>query len=274
MSTLIGIALFFGCCVASEAARLGIGRKSGLSTRLLGLRTAPGPTWKQCVALVGALAGAYLYIAVVALLIHLSYGMETGAMHYRVTETHEGFDAHGKLLPDDRLVTIDGQPVSNTDGAPAWNPVAEIIQDRMESGATSVQIEVLRAGEPVLVTVTPGQDDPSEGFGPRYRIGVVMAIEPERTSPGLDAVGPALAYPANEFALILGELHQFVVGGVEGELAGPVGIAPTLSEASEVGMGTFFMAALPILVYLTFCILLLFNLIRLGLIVFDRRDRR
>ena len=275
MSTLIAIGLFLGCCVASEAMRVIVGRNLGLPSRLRGLRTAPGPRWKQGAALVGALAGAYLYLAVVALVIYLAYGMETGVVHYGVAETHDGFDAHGKLLPGDRLISIDGQPVLDRgDDALAPNPVSTIIQERMESGATSVQIEVLRAGAPVVVTITPSLDDSDELVGPRYLIGVLLNSEPERVSPGVGAVGPALAYPARGFAVILGELHQFVVGGVEEELTGPVGITSALSEASEVDMGAFFMMALTLLVSLAFRILLPFNLIRFCLILFDRREPR
>jgi regulator of sigma E protease len=160
----------------------------------------------------------------------------SGTAWYGVHEVHEGFDAHGKLEPGDRIEAVDGEAVYLAQGGEAHTDLAELVA---ASEGEPLDITVVRDGQQVQVLVEPKLDESiaEEDGGPRYRLGILLAEEAERARAGVvGAAGRAVAYPVEQTVVIVTELYRIATGEVKGEVVGPVGITEIIKDHFEAGL--------------------------------------
>ena len=146
--------------------------------------------------------------------------------------------AQAGLLPGDRILALDGQPVVR------FEDVQRHIQPR---AGQPVQVTIEREGRERTVTATPG----SRG-GEGAAVGVLGvsagAAEFERLNP-FSAVAAGAAQTWDVTAQTLGALWQMVSGGRGAEdLGGPIRIAQLSGQVAELGIGSLlaFMAVLSV----------------------------
>lgn len=135
------------------------------------------------------------------------------------------------LLPEDRVVAVDGQPIDSFESLQA------IVR---ESAGQPLAFTVERQGERLSLTVTPAASEIKDRFGNSYRVGLIgvsrAGVEYRRSSP---FVAPFEA-AAETGRMIVGTLHaigQMVVGsrGTE-ELGGPLRIAQMSGQIAQDGL--------------------------------------
>ncbi|WP_083681109.1 RIP metalloprotease [Archangium sp. Cb G35] len=132
--------------------------------------------------------------------------------------------ARAQLLPGDRLVSVEGQPLEN------WSGFVELIA---QNTGRELKLGVERQGEPREVTVRPRPDERGEG-----RIGVSQQYVYRVHGPG-QALLQAVAHTGNlvtEGSRMLGGLLQ---GRRSMANANPVGLVKQSSGAAGSGLGSF-----------------------------------
>jgi regulator of sigma E protease len=132
--------------------------------------------------------------------------------------------ARAQLLPGDRIVSVDGQPLES------WSGFVELIA---QSPGRELTLGVERQGEPRAVTVRPRPDERGEG-----RIGVSQQYVYRVHGPG-QALLQAVAHTGNlvtEGTRMLGGLLQ---GRRSVADANPVGLVKQSSGAAGSGLGSF-----------------------------------
>lgn len=128
------------------------------------------------------------------------------------------------LRPGDRVVAVDGQPVRF---------YADLVQAVVESGGRPMTLRVLRAGQPLTVTVQPVQGD-----GGRWQIGVVAdttAVTTVRLAPG-EALREGVIWTGGVMREILRGLGRLVTGRETPQVQGPLGITRTIAEHAREGI--------------------------------------
>jgi regulator of sigma E protease len=177
------------------------------------------PTWKRLVAIVaGPMANVVLAVVVFAILFTQVGGNPSRTV---ASVSRDSPAAQGGIRPGDRVVAVDGVPVSGK----------ELGERIAASNGRPLVLTVVRAGEELtLGPITPMQ---TEGG---YRIGIVR----EGTGlPPLAAVGRAFeaaGIVTREIAKSIGRL-----AGGEGreDVASPIGITRVSSDAVEEGFESY-----------------------------------
>jgi membrane-associated protease RseP (regulator of RpoE activity) len=103
---------------------------------------------RGALAFAGGAAAGYLAAAAMAFAYYACHGIETGRRFYAVGEVRRGYDAVGKLEAGDRIVAVDGEPLSPDSGRSLVERV------NAKSGA-SVTLAIQRGGARVDVVVQP-----------------------------------------------------------------------------------------------------------------------
>ncbi|HET6610444.1 MAG TPA: M50 family metallopeptidase [Kofleriaceae bacterium] len=198
------------------------------------------PVWQRFLTIFAGPGTNYLFAALIAFGLYSVTGIPSGATEYwTVSAVSEGFDAAGKLEPGDRVVAIDGEKVyARLDGKEHTDLPAVIDAH----GENAIEVTVLRAGEPVTVSVLPKLDNTisEKNGGPRYRLGVAIAGVPdvtERVDVGIGgAAKRAVIYPVAQTALIIDHLGDLISGdaGLD-SLGGPVKIVSATKQAFDRG---------------------------------------
>jgi regulator of sigma E protease len=220
------------------------------------------PVWQRFATIFAGPATNYLTAIVLALILFSLAGIESGTSWYGVDKVSSGFDAHGKLLPGDRIVKLDGKPLFETFGGEKQPPLSSLVN---ASDGKPLSLTVLREGKEVAVQVTPKlTEDTSKDSGDAkqkqiYRLGIELNIEEERVAVGpIGVVTESLTYPVVKTKQIAVGLYEIVTGQQEGMFMGPVGITDMIKRTFEVGWVRVFELLMLLNVYLG-----LFNLLPL-----------
>ena len=177
------------------------------------------PTWKRLVAIA---AGPVANIALTIVVFTFLFTQVGGNPSRTVASVGKDSPAEAAgILPGDRIVAVDGAPVSGT----------ELGERILSSGGKPLRLTVVRKGEEITVgPVTPMETDGG------YRIGIVRE---GAGMPVLEATRRAFETTgiiSKEIVLSLGRL----VGG-EGrdQVASPIGITRVSSDAVEQGLESY-----------------------------------
>lgn len=142
--------------------------------------------------------------------------------------------ARAGLLPGDRVIAIDGQPVA------AWHALAHAIR---AAGQRELVLEVRRGTQELTVQVVP-ESAGSEGGRPNYRIGIAVRDDPElrrnamvevRYGP-LVALQRAFAQTWDTALLSLRMMGRMLMGELSVKnISGPVTIADYAGQSARMG---------------------------------------
>ena len=131
--------------------------------------------------------------------------------------------AQAGLLPQDRIVAIDGTPVET------WQSMVEIIRGNQGNVPLTMQID--RAGQNLTVSVTPRYDATQN----RGYIGIVNAFD--STYPGFfQSLTMAVERTGMIIVMMLDALYRIILELSGSELAGPIGVAQMAGEVAEMGI--------------------------------------
>ncbi len=243
------------------------------------------PAWQRFLTIFAGPGTNYLFAIVLALMLFATAGVPSGTAWYVVSSVSQEFDAHGKIEPGDRIVSLqrpgDAAPVPvyhrHNDQSPAQS-LGEMVH---ASHGEPIQITVLRGGSEQTLEIRARQDpelvDKKSGEK-QYRLGITLDSQEERVSVGfLAAIGYAIEFPIAQTKISLINLYHVITGEVEGELTGPIGIADVIQQSISVG----WIYALELLVLLN-VLVGLFNLLpipaldggRLVFLVYEMATRR
>jgi regulator of sigma E protease len=243
------------------------------------------PAWQRFLVIFAGPGTNYLAAIVMALLLFGSAGVPSGTSWYVVNAVSQEFDAHGKLEPGDRILSLqrpgDAAPVPvyfRHEGQPPAQPLSTLVH---ESAGAPIKVVVLRDGREHTVEIR-AREDPNlveEKSGQQqYRLGIILDNQPERVSVGfVSALGYAIEFPIEQTKVSLQNLYDVITGKVEGELTGPVGIAHVVYQTLSTG----WINTLELLVLLN-VLIGLFNLLplpaldggRLAFLVYEMATRR
>jgi len=177
------------------------------------------PIWKRLVAIgAGPLANIVLAVVVFTVLF-----TQVGGNPSR-TVASVGKDSPAEaagILPGDRIVAVDGAPVSGT----------ELGERILSSGGKPLQLTVVRKGEEITVgPVTPMETDGG------YRIGIVRE---GAGMPVLEATRRAFEVTGIVSREIVFSLGRLAGGEGRGDVASPIGITRVSSDAVEQGLESY-----------------------------------
>ncbi|PMR66898.1 RIP metalloprotease RseP [Halomonas heilongjiangensis] len=150
------------------------------------------------------------------------------------------------LEPGDEVVAVDGAPVDD------WMYFVDTVR---ASPGEPLELEVLRGGERLRLSITPGRNELEEGVAIGYiGAGVEPVAWPEeyrreiRYGP-VAAVGQAVARTGEMTVLTLDAIRKMLVGLISPtNLSGPITIARVAGDTARTGLESFvsFMAYLSI----------------------------
>ena len=177
------------------------------------------PIWKRLVAIgAGPLANIVLAVVVFTVLF-----TQVGGNPSR-TVASVGKDSPAEaagILPGDRVVAVDGAPVSGT----------ELGERILSSGGKPLRLTVVRKGEEITVgPVTPMETDGG------YRIGIVRE---GAGMPVLEATRRAFEVTGIVSREIVFSLGRLAGGEGRGDVASPIGITRVSSDAVEQGLESY-----------------------------------
>jgi regulator of sigma E protease len=243
------------------------------------------PAWQRFLTIFAGPGTNYLSAIVLALLLFGTAGVPSGTSWYVVNSVSQEFDAHGKIEPGDRIVSLqrpgDAAPMPVYHRHADQPPPQALGAMVHESRGAPMQITVLRNGSERTFEIRARQDPDlkDEKTGEQqYRLGITLDSQPERVSVGfLGAVGYAIEFPIEQTKMSLANLYDVITGKVEGELTGPVGIAHVVYRTISTG----WINTLELLVLLN-VLIGLFNLLpvpaldggRLVFLVYEMATRR
>ena len=154
--------------------------------------------------------------------IFLAYGMEVPVNTPVLGQIVEGYPAaQSGLKEGDRILSIDGQPVSQ------WQDIRNRLAD---AGTKPVPFEIQRDKEKLMVTVTPVLNpDTGKPF-----IGVVSSLKKVQLTPWQAAVSSVTA-TKNIIKNMYASLYHMVTGKTKAEFSGPVGVAKMAGQVAHKG---------------------------------------
>src|SRR3990170_4865470 len=177
------------------------------------------PIWKRLVAIgAGPLANIVLAVVVFTVLF-----TQVGGNPSR-TVASVGKDSPAEaagILPGDRIVAVDGAPVSGT----------ELGERILSSGGKPLRLTVVRKGEEITV----GPVTPMETAG-GYRIGI---LREGAGMPVLEATRRAFEVTGIVSREIVFSLGRLAGGEGRGDVASPIGITRVSSDAVEQGLESY-----------------------------------
>ena len=248
-ATSAAMLIFFAACllafavlVVSELARIVVARCAGIRIdRALVAIGFHGSRGGRIATLAAGPLAAYLAIALLAFI--ATCGPNYVDDRLFIAHAQEDFDAHGKLLPDDQVLSVERTLVSS----------ARDIH-RLIEGKPTVTVVVLRGGAPRHVVVTPKHT----ADGPRLGI----ALERSRHRDLARSARFALLYPVREMRYVLTDLGESILRPDAADAKDAVALA---SYRPQHWRDAFAMAGY----YATYLLLLLFvvDLARLAILL-------
>jgi hypothetical protein len=166
--TVVAVIACGALVLVSELARIAV-------TRLRDTRGA-----RIFAALVGIIT-AYLVVAALAFAFYRADGVPTSNLEVLVDEVVEGYPAYGKIERNDRVVAIDGLPLTKS--------LSSLIDER--NGAP-VRLTVIRGGKTQDITLTP------IGHDGHWMVGFRPLIDRARSYDSAVVARSAITYPIEQ----------------------------------------------------------------------------
>ena len=134
---------------------------------------------------------------------------------YGVGKVMPDYDAHGKLLPDDRILEVDQVPLFYDSGPKLTDRI-------MASKGAAMTLKIERNGQKLDVQIKPREEKDAAGK-PVWRIGVQYKPQDLVVGVGvIDAAGLALEYPVDQTRKIGKMLFGIVFGSEKADPGGPI----------------------------------------------------
>jgi regulator of sigma E protease len=212
------------------------------------------PAWQRFLTIFAGPATNYLFAIVLGIAVFASIGVppQDPTSRWTVAQIKEGSDAEGKLLPGDRIVGVQGQPIYAHYKGQTGKSMTEVVD---ASKGAPLQVTVVRDGHEMNVVVKAHYDKGERG----YRLGILLGQYIENVDHGVfPAIKAALYYPVEQTVLITGGLIEIATGKQQAEFKSVVGITDMIKKRIDVGMLDFLQILMSLNVYLG-----LFNLLPL-----------
>jgi regulator of sigma E protease len=232
------------------------------------------PAWQRFVTIFAGPATNYLSAMVLALALFTCHGVDS-RQHAAVADVLPGYDAHGKLEPGDRIVSVDRAPhftdrgptlserINAAKGAAVTITVERegVLRDvaitpRRDNLATEPARERLHQLAAAAPTLTPLTNQLALLLPPTmWRIGVIQ--QPAVVEIGvIEATKAALWYPVDQTRAIGGMLYGIVFGSDKADPGGPIRMVEEFQRAFSFGIVRGIQLLMALSVYLG-----LFNLL-------------
>jgi membrane-associated protease RseP (regulator of RpoE activity) len=233
--TIVAVVACVVLIAISELARIAVTRAVGHSRG--GRVAAP---------LIGMVA-AYVAVAALAFVFYRAYGVPTQFLEVHVKTVENGYPATGKLEKGDRIVAIDGVPLTKS--------LSLMVDER---GGKPVTLTLVRRGAQLDITLTPIGHDGHWMLG--FRPAIARATNRDT---GL-ALERAVVFPIEQTKQLIPDRRETV------EAAGPVRIVEEYAASEPAGLAELRRA----LVFSTYVLLLLvaLDLVRVVLALRARPD--
>lgn len=221
------------------------------------------PAWRRFLVIAAGPGMNYVAALVLGVVLALTVGFPQPAAGPVVGEALPGSPAAAAgLRPGDRVVAVDGAPVST------WQ---ELVAQVMARPGKPMRLTLERDGAAVTVEATPRDDG---GVG---RLGVAQGSRLVRAPGFTAAVAQSFASTNERAGAVLAGLGQMITGKQKAELRGPVGIAQEMARSARQGAARFLG-----MVWFISIVLALFNLLpvpaldggRLVFLVYELVTRR
>jgi regulator of sigma E protease len=210
------------------------------------------PAWQRFLTILAGPLTNYVSAIFLMFAMYTCHGQEADTSFIRNVDS--SYDAHGKLLPYDRIVAVDGQPLF----APGSGKLGKAINAK---GGEAVKITVWRHDhqlhtvevKPKLLTDEDGKailtkkTETHAGGERQYRLGI--GLEYDLVDVGIgEATKDALAFPITTTAAILAGFRDIFTGKEDADPGGPVRIVQEFTSAFKQGIwkGVFLLALLSV----------------------------
>ena len=198
------------------------------------------PAWQRFVTIFAGPATNYLSAIVLMMAVYTCHGVDVPRW-YGVDRALEGYDAHGKLEPGDRILEVDHAPVVLG--------VAPNLNDRINAAkGAPVTLTIERKGERRDVSITP-KPDPDKDHKGKLLIGIKLQQQNQTTDVGvLEAAQLSLRYPVEETKKIGVMLYGIVFGSEKADPGGPIRMVEEFRNAFSEGIvhGIYLLAGLSV----------------------------
>lgn len=170
---------------------------------------------RRAAALLAGSLAAYLAVVVLVIAAATTAGLPGQRRAYVVDHVAPGSPADGAIMPGDRLVAMDQQPVFQEPGA-GTSP-AEIVA---KAEGRAIDVEYERGGVAGNARLTPRFDERER----TYRLGIGLTLTSgERVAMG-EAVAMAVRFPLERILLTARAYRELFGGQEQTVFMGPVGI--------------------------------------------------
>jgi regulator of sigma E protease len=218
------------------------------------------PAWQRFLTIFAGPATNYVSAILLAFLLYSCHGQNSTWKWFSVAKVNEGFDAHGKLQVDDRIIAVDDAPILAFGRyvAPDGKVYQQgVLRERVNAKRGGpVKITVQRGGKIVDVSITPklvvhmteaetrcatpNPENPkcrTYKFEPTYLMGIQPTLEADVLDVGvLTAIHDALEYPIVQTKVIAGGLRDIIAGKEDADPGGPKRIYDEFAKAWKVGV--------------------------------------
>lgn len=177
------------------------------------------PAWQRFFTIAAGPVVNYLFAVLLIFALHSMIGVH-GVVAKNVVPNRPA--AAAGVLPGDQLYRINGYLISD---------FHEVLFSVDRAKNTPMNLEIVRNGQPLTLTVTPVQDNGS------WRIGIEMVATPNIVRhPPLDSLRQSLMAPLILSSQTLHSLFLVVRGKQSADFKSPVGIARIMKEQMERGL--------------------------------------
>jgi len=224
------------------------------------------PAWQRFVTILAGPATNYLSAIFLAFGLYTCHGQPQDSWY--IAEVSDGYDAKGKLEPNDRIVAVDGVPMFSPSGLELGEAINQrngkpvvltvhrhhhqiqitvkpkaLTDTRLELARNVTRIlqqssDRLRAAHvksPSLDAALASWQAPIRNHKPLYRIGTRLNYDIVALGIG-DATVDALKYPVVQTKVIMTGLRDIFTGKEEADLGGPVRIVSEFKAAFARGL--------------------------------------
>jgi regulator of sigma E protease len=194
------------------------------------------PTWQRFVTIFAGPATNYLSALLLAFCLYTCHGERGQDRWYGVDHVLADYNAVGKLESGDRILRVDGAPLSAAEGKSLTERVNE------KHGA-ALALTVLREGKELEVSIVPKPAKGSDGQAlknpdgsPMFILGIKPTVQWNTVDVGIaTAAADAVAYPIKQTREIMRGLYGIVFGSDQADPGGPKRMIDEFSKAFKAG---------------------------------------